>query len=86
MLEGIVERIEGEAPDEKERLGAGITLRINKTKKAVDGVFDYAMKAREAIPVEVLRELRDMLDRHLAEIKEFCEQHPISDHANIEKF
>ena len=44
------------------------------------------MKAREAIPVEVLRELRDMLDRHLAEIKEFCEQHPISDHANIEKF
>lgn len=86
MLEGIVERIENESEDEKERLGAGITLRINKTKKAVNGVFDYTVKAREATPVEALRELRDMLDRHLAEITAFCEQYPIPDHANIEKF
>lgn len=85
MLEGIVERIESESPDEKERLGAGIALRITKTMKAVDGVFDYTVKGREATPIEALRELRDMLERHLTEIKAFCEQYPIPDHANTEK-
>ena len=83
LLEKMVERIEQDATDEKERVGAGIALRVNRTKKVLDRVFDYSLKGREQYTVETLSELREMLDRHLVEITAFCEKYPLPENDKI---
>lgn len=80
LLEGMVEDMEKNAEDEATRICAGIALRGTKMRRAVDVFNKYAL-ARTKLSVEALVEVRNLLDKMLAEANALFEKYPIPDNA-----
>ena len=83
LLKGVVEDMEKNADDEATRLGAGITLRATEMRAVAGKLSKYAM-TRGKLPVEALVEVRNLLDKMLAEANAFMEKHPIPEEAKTE--
>ena len=83
LLKGIVEDMEKNADDEAVRLGAGITLRVTEMRAATEALRKYAL-VRGKLPVEALVEVRNLLDKMLAETNALMEKYPIPEEAKTE--
>ena len=84
MAKKMVERLEQEAPDEKVRVGAGITLRSVEVKEKLDVVAEYTTKHREKVSIDTLYSARALLDGILSEISIFLSANPVPDETKPE--
>ena len=76
--------MEKNAPDEATRLGAGIILRVTEMRTVADKLSKYAL-TRDKLPVEVLVQVRNSLDKILAEANAVIEKYPLPEEAKPEK-
>ena len=75
LMTDLFRGIEERADSEDVRLKAGITRRHGEMENQLDMFLKYA--AADDVPVEILREVNQSMDKVLSVMKEFTDSHDI---------